>query len=144
MAVPARVSLITLGVADLDRATAFYEALGWKRSAASAEGVSFFRTADSALALFGHDDLAKDAQLPRGELPAYRGFALAINVESEAEVDRVLAEAVAAGATMLKPAGRAFWGGYTGYFTDPEGHAWEVAHNPHWTFTADGSVDLPQ
>jgi hypothetical protein len=145
MSVPARITLITLGVADVARATAFYRALGWPLSSASQDSVSFFRTGGTVLALFGHADLAEDATLPAtGDLPPYRGMALAINVGSEAEVDQVLADVVHAGGTVRKPAQRAFWGGFSGYFLDPDGHAWEVAHNPGFPFAPDGSIVLPE
>ena len=144
MTVPACISLLTLGVRDLARATAFYEALGWRRSSASVEGnVSFFHTAGTALALYGVDDMAGDAHLDVGELPAFRGVALAINVGTEDEVGQVLAAAEAAGGTILAPAARAPWGGWTGHFADPEGWDWEVAHNPGFTLRPDGTIVLP-
>jgi uncharacterized protein len=143
MAIPARISLITIGVHDLPEMTAFYESIGWKRSSASTGEVSFFATADSALALYSLADLAADANLEVEPLPRFRGVTLAINVESETEVDRVLREAEAAAATILKHGERAAWGGYTGYFADPEGNAWEVAYNPGFPIGADGSVQLP-
>jgi uncharacterized glyoxalase superfamily protein PhnB len=143
MTVPARISLVTLGVRDVARATAFYEQLGWQLSSASNPSVSFFHTADSAFSLYGFDALAEDAGLPADPLPAFRGVSLAINMESEAEVDRVLGEAERAGGRILKPAQRVFWGGYSGYFTDPDGYAWEVAHNPGFPINDDGSIALP-
>lgn len=144
MTVPARVSLVTLGVMDLGRSTAFYEALGWRRSSASGEGISFFPTADCVLALYPYTALAAGAGVAPGERPAVGGVALAINVESEAEVERVLAEAVRAGATLPKAATKADWGGYSGYFADPDGHLWEVAHNPWFPLDDGGSVVLPE
>lgn len=144
MGAPARVSLVTLGVADVARSTAFYEALGWPLSSSSVPGqVSFFRTAGGLLALFGADELAADAHLPSSDPPAFRGVTLAINCAHEAEVDATLAEALAVGATLLKPAERVFWGGYSGYFADPDGHAWEVAHNPGWPIGDDERPILP-
>jgi predicted enzyme related to lactoylglutathione lyase len=145
MTVPAIVSLLSLGVRDLARATAFYEALGWRRSSASVEGnVSFFHTTGTVVALYGLDDMAADAGLPRADaLPEFRGVALAINVGSEPEVDAVLAAAEAAGGRILAPAGRAPWGGWTGHFADTEGWDWEVAHNPGFPLRADGTVVLP-
>jgi catechol 2,3-dioxygenase-like lactoylglutathione lyase family enzyme len=144
-AVPAVISLVTLGVADLDRATAFYQALGWKLSSSSVPGdVSFFRTAGPILALWPHHLLAADSGREVGRLPdGYRGTALAINVADEAAVDAVLAAAERAGGTILKPAQKAEWGGYTGYFADTEGHAVEVAHNPGWPLGPDGLPILP-
>ncbi|HEU0131463.1 MAG TPA: VOC family protein [Mycobacteriales bacterium] len=145
MTIPPYVSLVTLGVADVEAAAAFYERLGWRRSSASVPGdVAFFALNSLALALYGNADLAADAALPAdGPPPAFRGFALAINVADEAETDRVLAAAVEAGATLLKPATRAEWGGYSGYFADPDGNAWEVAVNPGWPLGDDGRVTLP-
>lgn len=145
MTVPARVSLITLGVADVGVATAFYQALGWPLSSSSVPGeVSFFKTAGAVLALFGADDLAADAELPVSlASPGFRGVSLGINCVSEAEVDDTLAGAEAAGGQIVKPARATEWGGYSGYFTDPEGHAWEVAHNPAWPLGADERPILP-
>ena len=142
MAVPARISLITLGVTDVARATAFYESLGWTRSAHSGDGVSFFATADSVLALYAAADLARDLGGADPALPAFRGVMLAINVESEAEVDRVVDESKAAGATVPKPPEKTFWGGYAGFFADPDGHVWEVAHNPFFELAEDGSLRI--
>jgi uncharacterized protein len=138
-----RVSIITLGVADLDRSRAFYERLGWKRSMAQSEGVAFFQAGGMALALYPRAELAKDANVVDGTAANFSGFTLAYNARSREEVDAVLAEAVAAGATLLKPAKHAFWGGYSGYFADPDGFAWEVAWNPHFALAADGSLRLP-
>jgi catechol 2,3-dioxygenase-like lactoylglutathione lyase family enzyme len=139
------ISLITLGVTDLERSTAFYQALGWPLSSSSEPGtVSFFRTAGGLLGLYGSDDLADDIGLPRIVLgPGYRGVTLAINLGSPAEVDAAIAEAAAAGGTVLKPAHATDWGGYSGYFADPDGHAIEVAHNPFWPLGPDGVPQLP-
>jgi catechol 2,3-dioxygenase-like lactoylglutathione lyase family enzyme len=130
MSLPARVTLVTLGVTDLARAIAFYEGLGWER-VGDEEEVAFFRTAGPVLALWSTANLAEDARVD-GTRGAFDGVALAVNVESEAAVDDGLAAAVAAGAALLKPAERVFWGGYSGYFSDPDGHVWEVAYNPGW------------
>jgi hypothetical protein len=135
-----RLSLVTLGVADLDRARRFYEALGWRRSNDHAE-VVFFQAGGMVLALWSRASLAEDAGVPAAG-SGFRGIALAYNTRNRAEVDAVLAEAKAAGAEILKPAEDAFWGGYTGYFADPDGHLWEVAWNPDWTITEDGSTRL--
>ncbi|HEX8630086.1 MAG TPA: VOC family protein [Catenuloplanes sp.] len=144
MSVPARLSLATLGVADVARATAFYEALGWPLSSASVpEVVSFFRTAGGLLSLFGVDDLAADATVEPPTGSGFRGVALAINVDSPDDVDAALATAVQAGGTLVKPAQRASWGGYTGYFADPDGHLWEVAHNAGFPIGPDGRPTLP-
>jgi predicted lactoylglutathione lyase len=137
-----RVSLITLGVADLDRARAFYERLGWERSFRKADGVAFFQVGGMALALWPRAELAKDANVI-DDNGTFTGVALAYNTRSRDEVDAVLAEAVAAGGRLLKPAQQAFWGGYQGYFADPEGHLWEVAWNPGFALSADGTVTLP-
>ena len=136
---------MTLGVADVEEAAAFYERLGWTRSPASVAGeVAFFGTNGAVVALWGTSDLASDAGLSADGTPPFRGVALAVNLESEAEVDRVLAEAVAAGATLTKPATRAEWGGYSGYFADPDGHLWEAAFNPGWPLDANGTLALPR
>ena len=136
-----RLSLVTLGVSDLGRARRFYEALGWQTGAAPDDDVAFFQAGGTVLALWGRGELAEDSGVEDGG--GWGGVTLAHNVRSPEEVDAVLAEAERAGATITRAAGPAFWGGYTGVFTDPEGHAWEVAHNPNWTFAADGSVVLP-
>jgi uncharacterized protein len=139
---PARVNLVTLGTRDLPRAVAFYTALGWRVSENWAEeDVAFFHTAGPVLAVWATDNLARDARID-GERGGFDGVALAINVESDDAVDAGLAAAVAAGATLLKPAERAEWGGYSGYFADPDGHAWEVAHNPGWSLDERGLVQL--
>ncbi len=136
-----RLSLVTLGVADLERSRRFYEGgLGWRRGNAHAE-VVFFQIGGAVLALFGRAALAADARLPAAG-SGFGGITLAYNTRTRAEVDRVLAEAEAAGGTILKPAQDAFWGGYSGYFADPDGHPWEVAWNPDWTLLDDGSVRL--
>lgn len=143
MTVPARVSLVTLGVTDLKASTAFYETLGWRKSSVSNDAVSFFETADCVLGLFPFAALAEDAGIAGGDAPCVGSVALAINVESESEVERVLAQAVQAGATLTKAAQRADWGGYSGYFADPTGHLWEVCYNPGFPLDENGSVILP-
>ncbi|MEJ7702830.1 MAG: VOC family protein [Geodermatophilaceae bacterium] len=131
MAVPARISIVTLGVSDLARATAFYRCLGWSATAYSTVEITFIETSGSMLALFPAADLAADAGLEPSTPTGFRGVTLAINVGTDDEVLRVLAEAEAAGATIVKPATPSpFFDGLDGYFTDPDGHAWEVAHNP--------------
>jgi catechol 2,3-dioxygenase-like lactoylglutathione lyase family enzyme len=135
-----RLSMVTLGVADLDRARRFYEALGWRRHGDQAE-VVFFQAGGMVLGLWSRESLAEDARVPAGG-PGFGGIALAYNTRAREDVDAVLAKAEAAGATITKPAEEAFWGGYTGYFADPDGHLWEVAWNPSWTIAADGSVKL--
>ena len=131
---------MTLGVADVARSRAFYERLGWRASSASNEHVAFFQLGGLVLALWGKDALAQDARVK----PAPPGaVALAQNQRSKAEVDALLAAAKKAGATILKDAHDTFWGGYSGYFADPDGHPWEVAWNPFWTLGPDGAVTLP-
>lgn len=132
---------MTLGVADVARARAFYEALGFKAGGASQESVTFMDAGGVVLALFGRAALAEDASVSDSE-PGFSGIAIAHNARSEAEVDSVLAEAVDAGATLVKPAAKVFWGGYSGYFADPDGHLWEVAHNPFFKLGPDGRVEL--
>lgn len=143
-----RVTLLTLGVADLAQSTAFYERLGFVRGAGSNAHISFFQAGGVVLALFGRQALAEDARIepdaPGVQAPAgFAGVSLAHNVRSEAEVDAVLAQAVAAGATLTKPAHKTFWGGYSGYFSDPNGHLWEVAHNPFLPLDEAGLPQLP-
>ena len=135
-----RLSLVTLGVADLKRAREFYEALGWKSGAAPADDVVFFQTGGMIVALWGRDQLAEDSGVddPGG----WGGVTLAYNTRSPEEVDAVIAEAEHAGARIPRHGAETFWGGYSGVFVDPDGHAWEVAHNPHWTIENDGSVRL--
>ncbi len=136
-----RVSVITLGVRDLARARRFYEALGWRAGAASQDDVVFFQAGGLVLALWGRATLAQDSGTR--DAGGWGGVTLAHNVRSPAEVDAVMARAEAAGATIARPAGETFWGGYSGVFIDPEGHPWEVAHNPGWPLLDDGSVRLP-
>jgi hypothetical protein len=134
-----RLSLITLGVADVGRANDFYEALGWKGESPSADGdVYFFQTGSMIVALWSREKLAEDSGVTDGG--GWGGVTLAYNTRSAAEVDDVLAEAEAAGATIARPGAATFWGGYSGIFVDPDGHPWEVAHNPYWTITADGAT----
>lgn len=137
-----RISLVTLGVADIGRSRRFYEALGWKASGTSVESTVFFQLGGMALSLYGRAALAGDACLPP-EGSGFGGITLAQNVRSEEAVDQLLAEAERAGARVLKPAQRAFWGGYSGYFADPDGHPWEVAWNPGFALEADGRLRLP-
>jgi uncharacterized protein len=141
--IPARISIITLGVRDLAASVRFYQALGWRRSSASNEEITWFVTADSALGLFPHGALAEDAQVPAGEPGGFRGVTLAVCLGSPAEVDEAMAAAAAAGARVVKRPEKVFWGGYSGYFADPDGHLWELAHNPSFAFTPQGQLDLP-
>jgi uncharacterized protein len=136
-----RVSVITLGVADVNRAWAFYEDLGW--SGESPDGdVIFFQAGGMVLALWGRDKLADDSAV--ADSGGWGGVTLAYNVGSPAEVDAVLDAAADAGATIGRPGAATFWGGYSGIFIDPDGHPWEVAHNPGWFIDDDGSVYLHQ
>ena len=137
-----RISLVTLGVSDVARSRRFYEALGWKASGASVESTAFFQLGGMALSLYGRAALAEDACLPDAGT-GFGGIALAQNVRSPAEVDAVLAEAVRAGARLLKPGRKVFWGGYCGYFADPDGHPWEVAWNPAFALGPNGTLRLP-
>jgi len=134
--------MVTLGVADVGVSRKFYEALGFKASSASQEAVAFFNAGGVVLSIFGREALAEDASVCAG-VPGFSGISLAHNVNSEADVDRFLREAVAAGAKPLKPGQKAFWGGYSGYFADPDGHLWEVAYNPFMPLDANGHVTLP-
>ena len=138
-----RISLITLGTRDLERAIRFYrDGIGWPTSSASGGDVAFFRTGGAVLALYPRDLLAADAQI-EAIGSGFGGITLAHNVATREQVDAVLAEAVAGGATLLKAARTAERGGYSGYFADPDGHPWEVAWNPGFQLAADGSVQLP-
>ena len=143
MTVPARISIVTLGVADVGRSVAFYSALGWERCESSQEAIAWFRTVGSYLGIFGRDALAEDAASAGLPQAGFGGVTLAINVEAEDQVDAALAAAVAAGGSLLKPATRADWGGLSGYFADPDGHPWEVAHNPFFPIDAEGRVHIP-
>jgi catechol 2,3-dioxygenase-like lactoylglutathione lyase family enzyme len=138
-----RLSLVTLGVADLARSRAFYEGvLGWK-VAASPPGVVFFDLNGVVLALFPHADLAQDMMLAKPTLSGgYEGCALAHNLRSEQEVDALFAHLKSHGVAIVKPPQRAEWGGYSGYFADPDGHKWELAYNPHWSVESDGRIRM--
>jgi uncharacterized protein len=137
-----RITLITLGVRDVERSTAFFERLGWARSVRAAAGVSFFQCGGIAISLFPREDLADDAGIA-DDGTDFSGLSIAHNVRERVQVDEVLAEAAAAGAIVVKPAMDAPWGGYAGYFRDLDGHLWEVAWNPGFPLADDGSVTLP-
>ncbi|MGD9866038.1 MAG: VOC family protein [Pseudodonghicola sp.] len=139
---PQRVTLITLGVADLDRARAFYAALGWVPAQVQ-EGVVFYQLNGQVLGLFGRQALAADQGRPRAELGT-GAMTLAQNFTTEAGVDAAFEAALAAGATMLKRPEKVFWGGYSGYYADPDGHVWELAMNPFWPLSDDGALTLPE
>jgi uncharacterized protein len=139
----AHVSLVTLGVDDLDRATRFYAGLGWEPSAASVEDtIVFLRGGAVVLALFGREDLATEAGLA-ASAPAGATMALAMNVASDDEVEATVEAAVRAGGWIARPGRRADWGGYSAYVTDPDGHLWEIAHNPMFPLDEDGRITLP-
>jgi catechol 2,3-dioxygenase-like lactoylglutathione lyase family enzyme len=138
-----RVSLITLGVADLARSRAFYEKLGFKPSSVGGGDVVFFQAGALALCLFPRESLACDAKVS-ADGSGFRGIALAHNVREKADVEAVMAQAQAAGAAVVKPAEDAPWGGRSGYFADPDGHLWEVAWNPHFPLSADGALSVPE
>jgi len=135
-----RISVITLGVSDTLQARRFYEALGWKGQSPDGD-VVFFQTGGMVLALWGRDKLAGDSGVFDGG--GWGGVTLAHNVDSPTAVNTVLAQAEAAGARVARPGAATFWGGYSGVFVDPDGHPWEVAHNPGWPLDADGRVQLP-
>lgn len=136
------ISMITLGVANIAKATEFYERLGFTRSSESQEAVTFMQAGAVVLGLFGRDALKDDAKAD-DIWTGNGGTAIAMNCADETQVDAMMAQAEAAGAQILKPAEKVFWGGYSGYFADPDGHAWEVAHNPFWTLDETGRVELP-
>jgi catechol 2,3-dioxygenase-like lactoylglutathione lyase family enzyme len=135
-----RLSLVTLGVRDLARSRRFYEALGWTTGAGPDDDVVFFQTGCLIVALWDREKLAEDSAVSDGG--GWGGVTLAHNVRSAEEVDSVLAEAEAAGAVMGRPGAETFWGGYSGVFLDPDGHPWEIAHNPYWNVADDGSTRL--
>lgn len=142
-AVPARVTIVTLGVADVARATAFYVQLGWRVSGASQPGgITFLHTGGPVVALYGRAALAEDARVS-GEGGGFRGVTLAINLASTAEVDEAVEAWLVAGGALVKAPELVFWGGYSGYVADLDGHLWELAYAPGFTLRADGSIELP-
>lgn len=134
-----RISLVTLGVADLEKAKRFYEALGWK-AAEGPEDVVFFQAGGIVFGLWSRESLAEDSGVI--DTGGWGGVTLAYNVGSPEEVDQVIEEARAAGAVIAREGAETFWGGYSGCFIDPDGHPWEIAHNPYWTITEDGQTLL--
>jgi uncharacterized protein len=136
-----RVSLVTLGVTDLARARAFYEGLGWTTRAEPGDDVVFFQAGGIVVALWDRASLAEDSGVTDGG--GWGGVTLAYNVREPREVDEVIEQARAAGGAVPREPGETFWGGYSGVFVDPDGHPWEVAHNPRWTVHPDGSTELP-
>lgn len=142
MSLERRISLITLGVADVTRSTEFYQRLGWSRSSASNDDVTFIQLKGIVLGLFARQSLAEDARVentPGG----FSGITLAYNVASDIGVDAVVKFAVSCGATVVKAPEKVFWGGYSGYVADPDGHLWEIAHNPFFPFDEHGHLVLP-
>jgi hypothetical protein len=148
MSLEPRVSIITLGVRDLARSSAFYAALGWRRSRTAGDAhIAFFALEGIVLALYGREALAQDVGLaaaPGLGPDTFGAVTLAQNLGSEVAVDGAMAEAERAGARILKPAAKAFWGGYSGYFADPDGFPWEIAYNPFLPLSADGALVLPE
>jgi len=136
------LSLVTLGVNDLARSRAFYTALGWKEAPGSSEDVVFYSLQGLILSIFPRDHLAKDAEVPAGG-SGFGGITLALNVSSEKEVDDTIAEAKKIGAKVTKNPQKTFWGGYNGYFEDPDGFLWEVSHNPFWNLDEKGRIFIP-
>ncbi|GAA1481100.1 VOC family protein [Gordonia sinesedis] len=136
-----RISLITLGVADLDRSRAFYDALGWRGQ--ETERTVFYQAGGLGVVLWGQDSLADDAGVPARSDGGFRGTALAQNVRTREEVDAIIDAAAAAGAQIPRPPADTFYGGYAGYFTDPDGHVWEIAWNPGFPIADDGSITIP-
>jgi|tagenome__1003787_1003787.scaffolds.fasta_scaffold20989719_11 catechol 2,3-dioxygenase-like lactoylglutathione lyase family enzyme len=144
MSVDANFAIVTLGVRDLARSIDFYTALGWERRGNPHDGIVWFRTSGCWVGLFGFDALAEDAALEApGGLPAYRGITLALNLRSESEVDDAFDVFCEAGASVVKAAEHMSWGGYSGYVADPDGHLWELAHNPNFPIDAEGRSDIP-
>lgn len=143
--VPANFSIVTLGVTDLARSARFYADLGWEQRGDLADDIVWFKTSGSWVGLFGYDALAEDARLaavPVGDLPAFRGVTLAISLASEAEVDRAFERVQEIGARVVKPAERLSWGGYSGYFADPDGHLWEIAFAPMFPPDEHGRIEI--
>ena len=137
-----RLTLVTLGGSDLKRAREFYEALGWKTGAEEADDVVFFQAGGMVVALWDRAKLAEDSAVTDGG--GWGGVTFAYNTRSPEEVNEVIEQARSAGATIGREPGETFWGGYSGVFIDPDGHPWEVAHNPRWTIEKDGSLTLPE
>lgn len=136
------ISFITLGVSNLQASRAFYQRLGWQESAGSKEEIAFFQVGTTGFALFQREALAEDAKVASAG-QGFPRFTLAHNVSSQADVDLTLAEAVQAGATLSRPGEKVFWGGYRGYFTDPDGFIWEVCHNPFFPLDEQGHIHMP-
>jgi predicted lactoylglutathione lyase len=143
--VPANFSIVTLGVADLERSARFYRDLGWEQRGDLADAITWFKTSGSWVGIFGYDALAEDAHLeapPQRELPTYRGITLALNLASRDAVDQAFARVQEVGGRVVKPAEATPWGGYSGYFADPDGHLWEIAHAPGFPIDAHGRIEI--
>lgn len=143
MTARADLCIVTLGVDDIARLVAFYEGLGWERTSSSGDDIAWFRTPHAYLGVFGRDALAEDARIEPGGRTAFGGITLAICCSSESDVDAFYDEALVAGGRELKRPERVFWGGYSGYFADPDGHPWEVAFNPNFPIDAEGRLTIP-
>ena len=143
MSCKARINIVTLGVSDILASTRFYQSLGWTYSQSQSNAdISFFQLDNLVLALYGLEALTEDACI-EGGVSVPGSITLAINLPGETDVDAFLAQAVKAGGSLVKPAAKAFWGGYSGYFADPDGHRWEIAHNPFFPLDENGLIQLP-
>lgn len=142
MTIPAKITLLTFGVSDVERSTKFYESLGWKKSDKSVEGTTFIQLGSIVLSLYTYEKLAEDALVEAGERQTFPGFTVAINCGSRDEVNTVMAQAKSVGAKINKEAQEVFWGGYSGYFSDPDGYLWEIAHNPFFDFDDQGYLSI--
>lgn len=139
-------AIVTLGVADLQRAIRFYSDLGWEQRGDAANGIVWFKTSGTWIGLFGYDELAEDARVeavPPDEQPTYRGMTLALNLPTEAAVDLAFVRVREAGGTIVKPPAHTEWGGYSGYFADPDGILWEIAFNPGFPLDEQGRIEIP-
>ncbi len=137
-----RLSLVTLGVTDLELSRRFYRTMGWEESGQSTEDVAFFQAGGIVVGLWDRESLAEDSTV--ADSGGWGGVTLAYNTRTRDEVDEVIEEARSAGATIGREPADTFWGGYSGVFIDPDGHPWEIAHNPYWQMGEDGSVRLPE
>ena len=143
--VPHNFAIVTLGVSDLERSARFYRDLGWEQRGELAQGITWFKTSGSWVGLYGYAELAEDAECkpaPLEDLPAYRGITLALNLPSEDAVDLAFARVHEVGGRIVKPAKKTEWGGYSGYFADPDGHLWEIAHNPFFPIDDEGRIEI--